>query len=166
MRDMAREKHAGNSNADPYHNSKDQWGRGNNMMRGWVADMHDLPIHLAITALQRIEGEDESEDGASMNRYVPALTPGIQSDIGGWMDLVIYCRTVEIGDVLEYQGIAYPTERWAAKDRWNILPRILVNPTFDRVIDYVEGTLTVATDPIMGEARERREEAKGKKKRS
>jgi anti-sigma factor ChrR (cupin superfamily) len=36
------------------------------------------------------------------------------------------------------------------------MPRVLITPTFDRVLAYANGHLTSAADPVQQEAKERR----------
>ncbi len=159
---IEKKKAKGWDDNDPFMRTKDDWGRGNEMVRRLIRYYRDLPIHVALTALERLEVV-EDEDGREVGlRYVPAITPGLQSDIGGYMDIVCYCRVKEVGGVDEYQGIFRPGERWTAKDRFNVLPKMLVNPTFERIVGYVEGTLTLDNDETMAEARARRPKRKGR----
>jgi hypothetical protein len=159
---VAKRKAKGITDAEPFPYNQDDWTRGNERMRKLIRRFTTLPMHLAITALMRFEEEDAQ--GNDINKYVPAVTPGVQSALGGYVDMVIYCRVVEVGGELEYQGVCHPNEFWSAGDRLHVLPRILLNPTFDRLLAYAEGRLTVETDPVMQAARNRRA-GKGKSKK-
>lgn len=169
LQEVTEGKAASNSNRDPFHATMDDRQRVNEMVRRIIRRFRELEINMGVTALLR-QDDYEDDDGEVHNRYGPALTPGIQGDIMGYMDIVVYCRTMEFGEDIEYQGLFKATPRWVAKDRYGLLPKMLINPTFDRILAYVEGGLTVATDPVMQEGRERRQamrkeqETKEKKK--
>lgn len=164
MQEIAEGKAAGGRRSgDPFQTSQDDWRRGNEMMRRIVRRYRDLPMHVGVSTLAR--RDEDVTDTETTVRYGPALTPGIQDDIGGYMDLVCFCRVVEIGGESEYQGIFRRNQKYAAKDRFGVMPKVMINPTFDRVIAYVNGEITAAEDPLQIEARERRKGAKPKKTR-
>lgn len=126
-----------------------------------IRRFRDLPCHFGAAALER---RDLDDDGSV--KYGPALTPGLQNDVNGYMDVVIHTTTTAVGEDLEYRGQTANIGKYYAKDRYGALPRWLVDPTFERVAQYVNDELDEESDPIMIEARKRNEgvmeEAKAK----
>lgn len=111
----------------------------------------DLPCHFAITALER---RDQDDDGTV--HYGPAVTPALQTDVLGYLDVVCHTSVVEIGGYDEYRGRFRPKGKYTAKDRFGAVPVNLIDPTFDRVHGYITDKLTFDEDPVMQEAKARR----------
>jgi hypothetical protein len=137
---------------DPLTMDQDNWRRVNDMTRQLVRKYRDLPCHFGMTALQRREQDD---DGKVV--YQPGVTPGLQNDLIGWMDIVLVTSTryVPIDDIDEYLGLSKPHSKWRGKDRYKALPKWLILPTYDRAIQYVRGELDSDTDEIMQDAKDR-----------
>lgn len=134
---------------------QDNWRTVNEQCRQLIRKFRDLPCHFACTALQRRE-----QDGDGVVVYQPGVTPGIQSDLVGWMDIVVHCSLAIVDGEEEFRGLLRPHGKYRGKDRWNVTPKWIVDPTFDRVHAYVNGDLTEATDEVMIMARERATRAK------
>lgn len=109
----------------------------------------DLPCHFAVSALQR---RDKDDDGKV--KYGPAVTPALANDIYGWMDLVIYTDVRDIHGHEDYRGQFHPVGKYRAKDRYGVFPAHMPTPSFDRIVDYVEGELDTDTDPVVQHWRE------------
>lgn len=112
----------------------------------------DLPCHFAVTALER---RDQDDDGKV--QYGPAVTPGLQGDLVGYVDVVIRTDVVEFGGEAEFRGQTRRAGKYRAKDRFDALPFSMVDPTFERVLRYVNDELDEESDPIMVAARARAE---------
>lgn len=99
----------------------------------------DLPCHVGWTAhLNR----DVDDDGAVA--YRAALTPAFGKTLEGYLDVI----TTQ----LEYKGGIVAVCRQigkykAAKDRIGFLPRVLANPTADRMVNLLDGKLDLDIDP-------------------
>jgi len=83
-------------------------------------------------------------------------------DAYGWFDLVAHTTLEEVGPHEQYRGLFKPLGKYRGKDREGIMPRQLVNPSFDRVIAYAEETLAAKSDPVMLEAQNQINENKTK----
>lgn len=143
---------------------RNDYGVMSEQVRLLLRRFRDLPCHFAVTALQRRSQDDDGEV-----RYVPQVTPALQDDLLGFVDVVIHTRVEMVGDQEEGRGRTNPGTKFAAKDRYDVLPMVMVDPTFLRVLDYTEERLTYDTDPVQAAARERlaaikaaKEEAKAK----
>jgi hypothetical protein len=95
-----------------------------------------LPTHVIFTAL---EVEDEKA-----NTIRPAVTPALCNDLLGYVDVVARMGS-PVGD---YRARTLGTERIRAKDRFSHLPPVMIEPSFTRVLDYLDGKLEEPTDPI------------------
>ncbi len=115
------------------------YGELSGQMRELLRHFKDLPCHLVITALPR---RDVDDDGRV--KYGPAVNPAIQGDLMGMMDVVGYFEAE--GD--EFVAAFRPTKTKQAKDRLGALPHRMVDPTFDRIVGYVNDTISESSDPL------------------
>jgi AAA domain len=126
-------------------------------VRNLMRKYRDLPCHFGVSALMRREQDD---DGAVT--YQPAITPKLQNDLIGWMDIVCVTSVAQMNDGGddEYRGLFRPHSKYRGKDRLHALPKWLIDPYFDRVVSYVEEKVSVEKDPVMLAARKRHDAAK------
>lgn len=104
----------------------------------------DLDTHLIVTCLAKREKDENKRV-----RITPDVTPALGQALQGAMDMVLAIRS-ELGDDGEVvrDAVTVSMEKYQAKDRFGILPHILVDPGFDRVLAYSEETLTADNDPL------------------
>jgi hypothetical protein len=130
---------------------RSDYGVMTEQVRKLIRKYRDLPCHFGACALERREVDEN--DGAVA--YRPSVTPALQKDLYLWFDVVCH-TTVEINpDTKEeqYRGSFRPIGKYRAKDRYKATPSELIEPTFDRVFGYVEGSLTLDNDPVIKKAR-------------
>lgn len=139
---------------DPSFIALDDYGIMTSQMRSLIRRFRDLPCHFGISALAKREQDDDNEV-----TYVPQVTAKLGVDLIGWVDVVCVTQVhrYDDGGEDEYRGLFRPSGKWRGKDRFKMLPKGIVDPTFDRIVQYIDGELTVDTDPIMIAARERLE---------
>lgn len=120
-----------------------EWGEMSNQVRSLVRKFRDLPCHFGMACLMR---RDKDDDGKV--KYGPAVNPALQGDLAGWVDVLVRTEVEEVngGDI--YQGHFRPSGKYRGKDRFGLVPRLLIDPTFDRVQAYIEERLTTATDDV------------------
>lgn len=113
----------------------------------------DLPCHFGVSTLMR---RDMDDDGRVV--YNPAVTPAVQTDLVGMVDVIAVKQLVELDDggEDEYQGLFRPAGKYRGKDRFKQLPKHLVDPHFDRVVGYIVGELNLDNDEVMAAAQQRR----------
>lgn len=128
----------------------EDYGVMTEQVRNLMRKYRDLPCHFAVSALSH----RDQDDGGAVT-YQPAITPKLRNDLVGWMDVVCHTSVAVVEGEEEYRGLFRPHGRFRGKDRLNSLPKWLVDPTFDRVLAYVEEELDVDTDPVMQAAKER-----------
>jgi hypothetical protein len=123
------------------------WGVMSEQMRVLLRRFRDLPCHFAATALER---RDVDETTGKV-QYGPALTPALQTDVLGYVTLVLYVKSEELGGdedgETEFRALTKASGRYRAKDRLDILPRVLVNPRFDKIVQYANGSMDESDDP-------------------
>lgn len=121
---------------------RNDYGTMAKQFRDLLRKFRDLPCHLILTALER---RDVDEDTGAVT-YGPAVSPGIQKDVLGYMDLVFNFAAAD--EQRPYRALTAGGERRRTKDRYGVMPRVLNEPTFDRVLGYLNGDLDETTDPL------------------
>jgi hypothetical protein len=124
---------------------RDDYGVMSEQVRFLLRRFRDLPCHFGIAFLER--RDQDSSDGKV--RIGPAITPGLQSDVIGWHDIV--CRTSYDGR--HYLGATRPEGVRQGKDRYGLLPESMVDPTIERMAGYIAGTISEDKDPLQIELR-------------
>lgn len=117
-------------------------GMAGKMFRRLLRELRDLPCHVIITAHKR---RDVDEDTARVT-YGPAVSPAIQVDLAGQMDIMLYTRAAE--GSRPYRAMVRGSSKYMTKDTFDALPDVLADPSVDRIFEYVFGDLTVETDPV------------------
>lgn len=117
------------------------YGTMSKLFRDVLRKFRDLPCHFVVTALERRDVDKDT----GKPQYGPAVTPGLQSDLLGYVDFVLFHRAEDEDG--PYRALTRGNARYRAKDRFDVLPRIMVDPYADRIIAYVNGDLTPETDP-------------------
>lgn len=137
---------------NPFSTEIGDYGDMTEQMRRILRRFRDLNIHLVVAA--HVDRGTDEEGGVLVS---PAFTPAVYKDMMGYMDLVMHCRVELVEDQEEFSALCRHGGRWITKDALGVMPRVLVNPTFDRVMAYVNGTLTSKTDPVQIAAKEARQ---------
>lgn len=140
---------------DPDFIDRDDYGKMTSQLRKLVRRFRDLPCHVVFIALEK-DDEDAKE-------YRPALTPALCTDVLGYADIVARYASPDDTFRARFKG----TDRIRAKDRFNMLPATLPEPSFVRIEGYVSGALDAKQDTLLGAMlesdRERQEKADAEK---
>ena len=140
-----------NKDRDPFFTDIADYGTMGKQVRKLVRRYRDLDCHFGVSALLK---RDKDDDGKVI--YQPDIIPSLRKDLMGYMDTVIVTDVTEFHGEEEYRGLTKPVGKFRGKDRFGMLPRRLLDPTFDRVWAYIEGDIDIESDPVMIHARERR----------
>ena len=127
---------------DEFFTDRSDYGTMSKMFRDLLRKFRDLPTHFVVTALER---RDVDEDTGKV-LYGPAVTPGVQADLLGYVDLVLACSSADDESGLPFRALTRSAGKYRGKDRLGVLPKILVEPTIDRILAYEAGELTEETD--------------------
>lgn len=128
---------------DSFFVDRGDYGTSGKMVRTLLRLLRDLPVHFIVTALERRDVDEDTSKVA----YGPAIPPGLQSDLLGYMDLVLHTKEPD-EDHDYYRALAKRAGKFRAKDRFDALPKVLVEPTVERVLAYLDETLTEERDPL------------------
>ncbi|QOC55731.1 RecA-like DNA recombinase [Gordonia phage Archimedes] len=140
---------------DPDFIDRDDYGKMTSQLRKLIRRFRDLPCHVVFIALEK-DDEDAKE-------YRPALTPALCTDVLGYADVVARYASPDTTFRARFKG----TDRIRAKDRFDMLPATLPEPSFVRIEQYVSGELDAKQDTLLGAMlesdRERQEAADAEK---
>lgn len=117
------------------------YGTMSKLFRDVLRKFRDLPCHFVVTALERRDVDKDT----GKPQYGPAVTPGLQSDLLGYVDFVLMCKAGDEDG--PFRALTQANSRYRAKDRFDVLPKVMVDPFIDRVVAYVNDELTRDTDP-------------------
>ncbi len=117
------------------------YGTMSKLFRDVLRKFRDLPCHFVVTALERRDVDKDT----GKPQYGPAVTPGLQSDLLGYVDFVLMCKAADEDG--PFRALTQANSRYRAKDRFDVLPKVIVDPFIDRIVSYVEGDLTRENDP-------------------
>lgn len=136
---------------DEFFVDRDEYGKMTEMVRKISRRFRDLPCHTAFVCLAKREVDKE---GSGEVVYRPALTPAFASDLMGYVDVVAYTQQAEgdADDRSRYVGVTRPIGKYRGKDRYGATPEMFPNPTFDRLVEYVEADdpeAHAANDPFV-----------------
>lgn len=152
---------------DRFDIDRGDWGVMMSQVTQLLRKFRDLPCHFGVTALEKDGQEDTSGDG--VKEVGPALNPGLAVKVLGYMDIIIRTQAETLqtddGPVTLVWGQTKRSAKVRAKDRENVLPMKLVEPTFDRIRAYVEGAITPGSDLGPGIHKAVREQAEARKQR-
>lgn len=127
---------------DPWVTNRNDYGPLAKQIRHLLRRFRDLPCHFAVTALERRDVDDDTGEVA----YGPMLPPSLAPDILGYVDIVLATKSAT--DDKPFRAASSRAGKYRAKDRFGLLPKVLNEPSFERVVDYLDGVLVEATDSI------------------
>lgn len=141
---------------DQFFVDRSDYGTMSKMFRDVLRKFRDLPCHVIITALER---RDEDEDTGKV-MYGPAVSPAIQTDLLGYVDIVLHTKEAD-DDADYYRALSKRAGKYRTKDRLGDLPKVMVDPTIERILAYIDEEIIEDKDPLQEPVREanRRREA-------
>lgn len=118
---------------DVFETELKEFGKMTEMCRRICRRFRDLPCHTAFVCLDK---RDVDSDGVI---YRPDLTPKFAADLVGYVDIAVYTQQQagDPDDRSRYIGTTRPIGKYRGKDRFGATPPVLANPTFERLVDYV-----------------------------
>ena len=123
------------SDRDPEVPSIREWGKNIEQTRRIVRKFRDLPTNVIFTAHAMYDKDDKR----NRTRILPSLSGKLANEIAGFVDIVGYLyvkvRNKEETRVLLTGG----TEDTVAKDRTDLLPKHVTEPTMEQLMAYFTG---------------------------
>ena len=117
------------------------YGTMGKMITDKIRKFRDLPLHVIYTALERRDVEKASGEVI----VGPAVSAGVATNLLGFADFVIHCTAGD--EEMPFRGLTKEGGRFRVKDRFDILPRVMVEPTMERIIQYAQGEFDEKLDP-------------------
>lgn len=138
---------------DRFFTDLSDYGVMTEQVRQLLRKYRDLPCHLAVTALLRRELDDDGRVA-----YRPYVTPALAKDLIGYMDVIGITEVADTDQGERFQAKFTASGKYRGKDRFSVLPRVLVTPTAERVIHYIHRELDAENDGVQRAARAAKEE--------
>ncbi len=140
---------------------RDDYGVWTNQATKIHRKFRDLPCHTAFGALERREVTGQGV------KLIPQITQAFRTNILGYVDFIVHKVMAENDktpnpDGIEYLGIMRSVGVYSGGDRFGITPRVLANPSIDRLVGLLEGTLDLDSDPYQLAYLQRMSEKTGK----
>lgn len=133
---------------DPDFVDRSDYGTMSKMVRELLRKFRDLPCHFFCTALERRDKDDETKK----LMVGPAVTPALASDLLGFVDMVLYLKAED--EQGPYRAMTKNSARFRVKDRFDVLPRVMVEPMGDRILGYLHEELSEESDPFQDDLTE------------
>lgn len=122
--------------------------------RQLLRKFRSLPCHQIFVALEEDRKESvETDEGRKQKVGIigPALTPMVRMDVEQHADVIIRMSVTDVAGVGPVGiGRSSPAEDLRAKDRYNVLPTVVIDPGWERVWAYVTGELKLGADEVQG----------------
>lgn len=127
---------------DSYFTDQADWGTMGKMLTDTIRKFRDLPTHVVWTALER-KNVDKITSEIEIG---PAVNAGVAVSLLGYADFVIHCSAGD--EDRPFRGLTRKRGKFRAKDRFDVLPTVMAEPTVERVLAYSMGELTAENDPL------------------
>lgn len=113
-----------------------EWGKSGERLRRILRTARDLQMHTFFTALEA-QTTDEQTD---VTRYHPSIPGKLKNELSGFFDVVGRLEAKSVpgkpGEVIRTLQTA-KTNKVAAKDRFDVLPQVMENPTIPAMWDLI-----------------------------
>lgn len=130
---------------DPFLMEGDDWGKNSSQMIRVLRDFRDLPCHVGYASWSKRDVDDDTAEVV----YRPMQTPKVATLLLAYCDISVAMQPAWTTDrgAATYWGITRRNGKWLGKDGFGVTPLRMPNPSFDRLVAYVNGDLTAKTDP-------------------
>jgi len=113
-----------------------EWNINIEQVRKYVRLFRDLDgINVIFTALERVDVDKRTQ----MSRKKPSLSGKVADEVAGFLDIVTYLYVEEVEGVNTRILLTGNTPGTVAKDRSNLLPLQIANPTMKEIYEYING---------------------------
>lgn len=127
---------------DEFFTDRDDYGTMSKMVKDLLRKFRDLNCHFIVTALERRDVDEKT----SKVTYGPAVTPGLQNALLGYTDVNLYFKKADEDG--PFRALVSGIASYRTKDRMGGLPKVLADPSFERILGYTNGDLEEATDEL------------------
>lgn len=117
---------------------REDYGKSTSQLTRLARNFRDLPMHVIFIAHKRTDQDDQKRETVS-----PALTPKLQENVVGAVDLCGYFHTAtdEETDEEVFRALWAPKGKWVAKDRTPgmKLGGVMTDPTIPKCLNRIRG---------------------------
>ncbi len=113
-----------------------EWNINIEQVRKYVRLFRDLEaVNVIFTALERVDIDKRTQ----LSRVKPSLSGKVADEVAGFLDIVTHLRVEEVDGANTRILLTANTPGKVAKDRSNLLPFQIANPTMKIIYDYING---------------------------
>lgn len=123
--------------------SQREWGICRERVRDIVRAFRDLPCNVIYTA-----SVGTLQEEGQPTKYFPGFAGKLRTDIPGFMDIVGYLYSENVGNEVVRKMQFQSTRRVVAKDRTDVLGPLLLNPTVPMMWDLIQGNVVAPELPV------------------
>jgi len=131
---------------DPNMASRQIWGKANELMKSYITNFRNLPMHVGFTALERSRDVAEDEEADPQIVVSPAVSPGVANHLEAAVGTIGHITTREVrvkrgketGTVVRTYLRVGPSERYITKDRDGLFGSVVKDPHLGHMIELIE----------------------------
>lgn len=110
-----------------------EWGKNGEQTRKMVRAFRDLPINTIFTALVR----EDRNTRTGITTTKPGLSGKLSGEVAAFLDEVLYMYVRVVDGAQTRILLTKVTETVIAKDRSDVLPTVITNPTMKTLHDFI-----------------------------
>ena len=121
---------------DPYKAEQDDYGRTGRILKTWITMFLALDMHVVFSLHEREDDAPDEEDGENIVRWmVPDLQGSARNFLCGQVNIIGYAYRVSKDGKVSFR-MAFDRPGTVAADRYNVLPRVMPNPSYSKIMKY------------------------------
>lgn len=133
MLGIMREVLAKEPDRDPEVPSIREWGKNGEQIRRMIRAFRDLKMNVLFTALA--VSDKDQKTGKTLFR--PGMSGKLAMEVSGYVDLCAYLYIKMVDKEMSRFMLTGTTETHVAKDRSDLLPMVVQNPSMQAIYDYI-----------------------------
>lgn len=138
----ARDRDVVITEVDEFFTDRDDYGVMSKMVNDLLRKFRDLPTHFIVTALERRDVDEKT----SKVSYGPAITPALQTSVLGYTDVNLYFKAEDEDG--PFRALVKGVGTYRTKDRMGGLPKVIAQPSMERVLGYIDGDIEEGSDDL------------------
>jgi len=132
---------------DPNMPSRQVWGKTNELIKNYITNFRNLPMHVGFTALERSRDVAEDQEEESQIVVSPAVSPGVANHLEAAVGTIGHITSREVKVKKNGKAVSVvrtmlqvgPSERYITKDRDGLFGQVVRNPHLGKMIQQIEG---------------------------
>lgn len=121
---------------DPYKAEQDDYGRAGRVLNTWITLFKSLPMHVVFVCHEREDDAPDEAEGEDIVRWlVPDLQRSVRNYLLGQVSIIGYAYRVSRDNQISFR-MTFDRPGTVAADRYGLLPRVIKDPTFEKIMSY------------------------------